>query len=566
MAKTMSPAVNAEPGPAVDAAWVLDCDDMAYRDGGDLLCYDRAWHHKFNRSLACTSSSVSTLTFSHDGRWLVSGTGSGDLKVWDTSSWAVEATLKGAHREPPLCIVISPAQRWMVAVQHSVLQIFQCCPPWALEQALPSMVCPGNDEVSEWICAAFAPGVEVDHDAGQTGVHNHLAVLSETHLCDFEFSGGWNDDTPRRTHSLLRCARPTGVAFTPCCRYIACTFSNGQMQIWNASSLTIDRKVSAHIGSVNSVISSPPLADYPCRLVTCGVDYSIRLWSSQGWVLEQLVPDRVCLAPDKARDEVGVTRCAFSACGNWLVSVAREFTIFRVCLNHHGELRLRLHQRVEAMCSAVGFRTAAVSSHRFSVAASSRDGVLGVWAKFHGLPAEPARLGHSPAPPAAAENTSNVSALIAPLPRPMRKVSSEVPAKTKMYVPPSGPDGWSQKWQLKSTTSALPNVYPRSGSRRPSGTQFGLSKTMPGLNSKNQMHGTSSMPDITRWRSRSFAFDAVMTGGSPRPRSWCNHVADLTFSQRDTYEPLSPKRRDRQNERSDVVRSMSASGRLSSSD
>jgi len=281
--------------------------------------------------------------------------------------------------------------------------------------------------------------------------------------------------------------------------------------------------------------------------------------------MEQLVPDRVVLAPDKARDNVGVTRCSFSACGTWLVSAAREFNIWRVCFDQLGGIRLRLHQRVEAMCSAVGFCTAAVSSNRFSVVASSRDGVLGVWSKFPGMPPDPARLGLSSAP-AAAENTSNVSALIAPLPRPMRKVSTEVPTKTQRYVPPSGPDGWSQKWQLKSTTSALPNVYQRGGGRRastPTSTNFAsFSKPMPGLNSKSQLHGTSSMPDITRWRSRSFAFDAVMNGHV----ALCNHVVEQAASQKENLSLLSPKSKALQLQRDDAVRSLSASGRLSSSD
>lgn len=520
MAKTLSPAVNAEPGPAVDAAWVTE-DDVSFLEGPDLLNYDRAWHHRFNRSLACSSHALSCLTFSHDGRWLISGTGSGDMKVWDSSSWAVVAILKGARREEPNSIVFSPAQRWIATVQPSLIQVFKCEPPWNLEQELAGMVCPGNEEASDWICAAFAPGAEVDHEQGKTGSSNHMVVLASTHVCVLDYGSGWNEDTPKRTHSILRCARPTGVTYTPCCRYIVCAFGNGQMQIWNAASLTLERKLSAHIGPVTGLTSSPSLAEYQCRIVTCGVDYSIRVWHSVGWVMEQLVPDRVVLAPERTRDEFGVISCSFSACGTWLISVAREFNIWRVCLDHQSQLSLRLHQRIEGMCCVDGFRTAAYGSHRHVVVAGSRDGVLGVWARYSGLPPPPAISG-APQPTALADSNSTSSPLASPLPRPMMKVSCEAEAsKTSRYVPSRGPEGWCEKWQLRSTLTALPTVYNRRAGHRSSTSSLASTDTGSGsLNSKSRMHGSSSMPELTRWRSRSFAFDTVISS----QMALCHHV------------------------------------------
>eukprot|EP00421_Protoceratium_reticulatum_P036287 CAMPEP_0168462048 /NCGR_PEP_ID=MMETSP0228-20121227/54316_1 /TAXON_ID=133427 /ORGANISM="Protoceratium reticulatum, Strain CCCM 535 (=CCMP 1889)" /LENGTH=87 /DNA_ID=CAMNT_0008477415 /DNA_START=54 /DNA_END=314 /DNA_ORIENTATION=+ len=62
---------------------------------------DHEWHFRYNRRLQCFSHSVSCLTFSTDGAYLVSGTASGDVKVWDTNCWAEAGRLKGSSRKEP---------------------------------------------------------------------------------------------------------------------------------------------------------------------------------------------------------------------------------------------------------------------------------------------------------------------------------------------------------------------------------------------------------------------------------------------------------------------------------
>merc|ERR1719198_432485 len=114
------------------------------------------------------------------------------------------------------------------------------------------MVCPSNQEPSDWRCAAFSPGTE-------------LAALSSTHLCIFDYSNGWSSEISRRTHSIFRYARPTGVSYMRCSRRITIVYDNGHMQIWNADSLTLDRRVQAHEGAVRCMDISPPCAKYDCR-------------------------------------------------------------------------------------------------------------------------------------------------------------------------------------------------------------------------------------------------------------------------------------------------------------
>eukprot|EP00931_Biecheleriopsis_adriatica_P065315 TRINITY_DN39885_c0_g1_i1.p1 TRINITY_DN39885_c0_g1~~TRINITY_DN39885_c0_g1_i1.p1 ORF type:complete len:561 (-),score=59.57 TRINITY_DN39885_c0_g1_i1:81-1730(-) len=343
---------------------------------------DHAWHFRYNRRLSCFSNAVSCITFSMDGQYLVSGTGSGDVKVWDTGSWAEAAKLKGCRREEPRALVISPAQRWLVAAYSSVLHIFQCNPPWRLEASLPPIVDIATKESSEWSYVAFAPMAEVDHPGGHTGQDNHLAAFSTSHLCVLDYSGGWGAETPRRTRSLMQSARPTSLAYTACGMWMICGFESGQLQIWNAFSLMLEKTLSAHTDVINSLTASPRTATYEPRLVTCSGDQTLRVWHSNGWVLEQHLHDTRC-------DRAGVRRCTFSCSGNWIVSVATELSVWRVCITRKNRMVLQLHQRLEAICGAEGLRTAAFCSNTDAIAVGSRDGVLGLWTKYEGVPPDP---------------------------------------------------------------------------------------------------------------------------------------------------------------------------------
>lgn len=94
------------------------------------------------------------------------------------------------------------------------------------------------------------------------------------------------------------------------------------------------------------------------------------------------------VAPDTKADRNGIRSCMFSCGGDWVVSVAQELCIWRVCLSRRGRLELRLHQRLAAVCGAEGLCAAAVCCRYDSIAVGSRDGVLGLWTKLAGWPAD----------------------------------------------------------------------------------------------------------------------------------------------------------------------------------
>lgn len=338
---------------------------------------DHDWHYKYNRRLSCFSHSVSTVAFSQDGRWLVSATGTGDVKVWNTGSWAEAAKLKGCRREEPRALTISPAQRWLVCAYPSVMHIFDCQPPWHLQQTLPAPPDVMTKEPSEWCAVTFSPLSEVDHPGGRAGQDNHLAAFSSNNLCVLDYSGGWGADTPKRTVSIFSSGLPTSIQYTSCGSWLLCGFESGELQIWNHFSLTLEKSLKAHGGSVLCLTASPFRACYDPRFVSCSSDQSLRVWHSCGWILEQIVPDT------KA-DRNGVRNCTFSCNGNWIVSVAHDLCVWAVCITAKGKMQLRLHQRLASVCGAEGLRTAAFCSQQDAIAVGSRDGVLGLWTKQPG--------------------------------------------------------------------------------------------------------------------------------------------------------------------------------------
>lgn len=342
--------------------------------------------------LPSVSSAVSGLACSPDGQWLASGAGSGDIHVWSTSSWAEAVKLRSSYEERPRGLVMSPVLNWLVSVQASALSVYSSLPPFAVEEVLPARTNPETAEVSEWQCAAFSP-VAI-HAENRTSCL--LVAASTTHLCSLDYAAGWSLDMKRDSQTLLRFTRPMSVTYTACGKWIACGFENGQVCVWDALTLTLVKKLSsAHVGVVSCIVSSPVAADYEPRVVSCGSDWSICVWHSSGWGLEQRLSlfDRESEAPSPTFAE-GVSEavcsgvaasCSFSPNGDWFISTAGDAWIWRVCCKD-GAVNLQVHQRVVAVgCSeALGMATFCIKSN--AVVVGSGDGILNLWRKHHGPP------------------------------------------------------------------------------------------------------------------------------------------------------------------------------------
>lgn len=354
----------------------------------------RAWHFCYNRRLASFSNAVSACVCSQDGGWIVSGTGSGDVRVFDTGSWAEVARLRGLRSKEPLSLVFSPSQRWLVCAYSEALYIFECGGIWKLHQTMPSLVDELTQMKSRWMCVAFSQHQEVNHADGATGHDTHLCALSATHLHVLDYSGGWaSDRVLGRSRSLMHCSRPISMTYSCCGVWLLCGFESGDVQVWNAASLMMQRTLSGHSEAVTCIVSSPAGTKYGPRIVSCSKDQTLRVWRpvAGSWLQEQQASE-----PKSGRP--GVRSVSFSSDGNWLASLGKELCVWRVCQDRDG-VSLQLHQFVHEVCGSEGLRMA-VFFRDSGIVAGSRDGVLGLWMKAEGPPEdldeEPSTRGSSP--------------------------------------------------------------------------------------------------------------------------------------------------------------------------
>ncbi|CAE8602810.1 unnamed protein product, partial [Polarella glacialis] len=108
----------------------------------------------------------------------------GDIKVWDTSSWAEIEAIRGDGNEGIESLAVSHGpQHWLASAQPSSLQVFSCESPfdlaWSMQPAeVEGLALKGRG--SRWVCASFSP----------EGLM--LAAASSGHVCAIDYSKGWN--------------------------------------------------------------------------------------------------------------------------------------------------------------------------------------------------------------------------------------------------------------------------------------------------------------------------------------------------------------------------------------
>jgi len=390
-------------------------------------------HFSFNRMLPGHARAVAGLTSSHEGSWLVSADGAGDLRVWDARSWADAARFKSNNKEPFFRVALSASARCIIGVRSSSLCAYACGERWTQQAVLPVMVNPETGEHSRWCCVAFSPAaVEVDDGCGVTGSDNLLAAASTTHLCVFDYSHGWSEDTPMRSHSILRYTQTSCITVMSCGAWVLTGHENGYVNVWNTYSLTLDRRIQAHDGLVTCLVASPLGARYGPRFASGGADFQVCVWRGEDWALEQGVLASREAASDKALDigralgveddsdddevssacggrhvdgsvggtkphdggkriDRGVSCLAFSRSGSWLISVAKETNLWRVATSSpRSGVALELHQRLSAVGSNVAAYAAIFCGSGDAVVLGTNDGVLNVWLQKDGLPPSPA--------------------------------------------------------------------------------------------------------------------------------------------------------------------------------
>lgn len=367
------------------------------KDGGAERSYaSNDWHFGFDRALLPSSYEISAVTFTSNGRYMLTGGSTGNLRIWDTDKWAEVDICKNQSKEPMRAVTVCSALRWLATVQASTVAVYKCGTPWHLQEIINADVCPLKDEVLDWCCGAFAPSV----DEGRKPCL--LALFNTTKVWLLDYTMGWGQSLRRRTHSLTnKDARPTAAAFSPDGEWIVCSNERGAIEVWNAKGLNLAKTLEAHTERVNDLIWSPVAAMYERRMVSCGKDGMIQVWLPRLWMRsphpEYKILDAQC-------GRAGVRACGFSCRGQLLVSIGRGLCIWKVVEqsgkgknspgNRHGGLPgiyLEPHQRMDEVSSARGLRVAAFSAQDGLIIGSC-DGALSLWVYCKGFAKNARRL------------------------------------------------------------------------------------------------------------------------------------------------------------------------------
>jgi WD40 repeat protein len=69
-------------------------------------------------------SSVLSVTFSPDGKFLASGNGDKTVKVWEVGSWREVATLRG-HGSSVLSVTFSPDGKFLASGSNTTVKVWE---------------------------------------------------------------------------------------------------------------------------------------------------------------------------------------------------------------------------------------------------------------------------------------------------------------------------------------------------------------------------------------------------------------------------------------------------------
>ncbi|MDW8277708.1 MAG: NACHT domain-containing protein, partial [Anaerolineales bacterium] len=312
-----------------------------------LLPNPEAAHILTHNTLALPSthmvhnSSVTSVAFSPDGRYVVSGSYDGTARVWETSGGREIARMM--HEGGVTSVTFSPDGRYVVSGSND-----------------------GTARV--WEASGGREIARMTHEIGVTSV----AFSPDGH---YVVSGSWDGtarvweasggrEIARMTHEN----EVTSVAFSPDGRYVVSGSVDGAVRLWEAAG---GREIARmmHDDEVTSVAFSPD-----GRYVVSGsYDGTARVWETSG-------------GREIARmmHEGGVTSVTFSPDGRYVVSGSNDGTA-RVWEASGG-------REIARMTHEIGVTSVAFSPDGHYVVSGSEDGTARVWEVLGGR--EIARLTH----------------------------------------------------------------------------------------------------------------------------------------------------------------------------
>ncbi len=245
---------------------------------------------------------VMSVTFSHDGKWMASGSWSGRIRLWRrTQRTFVPAGSWRAHRSPVQSLTFHPKWPVLASAAYDGVRLWN----WKEKKELPWRFLHGwkGKQKIAWSRIRRRRANTVVFDANGTWLA--LAGYGVVYMIHWP---------TRRIRSLrMSSERIYSLAFSPNHRWLATVGWDRQISILDLKRWRLRRIPHGHTNVVTSVAFSANNR----WLATAGFDKTIRLWRLPSWTLSRIL-----------RGHTNVIRqIAFAPQGQWLASVSGDQTL-----------------------------------------------------------------------------------------------------------------------------------------------------------------------------------------------------------------------------------------------
>jgi len=302
------------------------------------------------QTLAGHRDAVNAVAFSPDNRWLVSGSGDGTVRVYETETGALKWT-RTVHIRPVRCVAVSTDSRLLATGGSD-----QAVCLWEVAGGNAGAVLTGHQ--APVLATTFSP-------AGR-----YLASCDDAGHINL-----WDYETRKLARQMNGPAGAVrSVAFTPDGQQLACAGEDGVVRFWSVLNGDLLSSLPAHRGSIRAVSFSPDGR----FLASASRDRTMRIWDGVSHQPLRTVQWRSSVNCDNA--------LAFSPDSRWLVGAGERSGV------HWYEVATASRSRTKSLQKHSGaIHSVAFSPDGAAVASGGEDGLV----KVHPFPAAPVKTSAS---------------------------------------------------------------------------------------------------------------------------------------------------------------------------
>ena len=326
--------------------------DMAYSPNGNQLAvstnigiwiYDSRTGQELNTLLGHTGA-IKGIAYSPDGRRLVSGSSSGTIRLWDSTTGDDVVGFIGQVPLGVYSIAFSPDGKTIATGGYEEVQLRD-----AVTGERKATFKTIADRVISII--AFSPNGKTLACPGDSGTIRFWDVATVTHKATLTGHAGW----------------VSSVAFSPDGKTLASSGADSAIHFWDVATATHKATLTGHTSSVRSVAFSPDGR----WLASLGWN-EVRLWDAETGTLS------------KTLEDTGTGRIAFSPDSNTLATGAGEIRLWDVVTGKHKTTFVGHMERI----------TSVAFSPNGSTLAGSESKVIHLWDGVSGAP-KTGLIGHT---------------------------------------------------------------------------------------------------------------------------------------------------------------------------